>query len=463
MSAGRARAVFEALPAESLGLVKELIAAAESAGISLYLVGGPVRDYLLKRPIRDVDLLVAGPAGTDAEALAGLLSDDEIEVRTHGRFGTVSLRRADVTVDLATLRCETYSHPGALPSVAPGTLEEDLRRRDFTVNALAIPLVNLAAGDEVGVIDILEGMADLEARQLRVIHPRSFHDDPTRALRAARLAPRLGFVLSRRSRSALRDALRDGVFGAVSGDRLRREFEKLFSDATSGGNPADCLKLLHAWHVLSALEPGLSFEREAIAPLRRLGKILVSPPWRPRDFRPWVAGLCVWLAPLPPALRGRVVKRLSVRGEASRRIVEFAKSRNRWIKALGDARGRGAIDAELQGIDEEQLHALFASCEPRLRRRLVRWAAEDRDRRIPVTGRDLTNAGISGPVVGRALSRIRFAYLDGAVANREEGLALAREVVRRSGRSSAKRAPRRRVAPRKSVPRDSSETRRSES
>ena len=448
MNVGRGKDVFDALPDESFALVERLIEAAEAMGISLYLVGGPVRDYLLGRSIRDLDLLVAGPDGVDAEALAERIADDTLRMRKHGRFGTLSISRDDVSLDLATLRSETYAHPGALPSVAPGTLEEDLERRDFTINALAIPLVRLASEDEVAVIDILDGLADIEAKQLRVIHPRSFHDDPTRALRAARLAPRLGFNLSRSSRSVLRDALRDGVFGAVSGERLRRELEKLFAEASHGVNPATCLKRLQEWHVLSALEPGLSFERDAVAPLRRLGKLLAAPLWRFNDFRPWVAGLCLWLAPLPPALRSRVVKRFAVRGETSERIIEFPKSRNRWIKLLDSSRGRGAIDAALQGIDEERLHALFASCEPRVRRRLVRWAAEDRDRRIPVTGRDLTNAGISGPAVGRALARIRSAYLDGAVANREEGLALARELQQRSNRAS-KRSPRKGSAARR--------------
>jgi tRNA nucleotidyltransferase (CCA-adding enzyme) len=428
-----------------MDLIERLTQEADAAGFSLYLVGGAVRDFLLGLPVRDVDLSVAGPDGASAEALSERVAGNEFQVRKHGRFGTLRISTVEVGVDLATLRSESYPHPGALPKVGAGTFEEDLQRRDFTINALAIPLIGLDRNSEITVIDIQGGLEDLEAKQLRVNHSKSFHDDPTRALRAARLAPRLGFTLSRDSRSSLRDALRDGAFGAVSGDRLRREFERLFADASRGQNPAEPLKLLQDWHVLSVLEPGLSFERKAVTPLRRLGKLLAMPLWRTRDFRPWVAGLCIWLAPLPPALRGRVVKRLSIRGEASNRIVGFAKSRNRWTKLLERARGRGAIDGLLQGIDEEQFHALFASSDPRIRRRLERWAAEDRDRRPPVTGRDLENAGITGPAVGRALSRIRSAYLDGAVANREEALALARELQQRSSRTRKQSRPERRA------------------
>jgi len=124
--------------------------------------------------------------------------------------------------------------------------------------------------------------------------------------------------------------------------------------------------------------------------------------------------------------------------------VDFAKSSARWIKALEGTRGRGAVDRVLSGLDEERLFALCASCSPLLRRRVVRWAAEDRDRRIPVTGRDLVNAGFEGEVVGVALDRVRSAYLDGEVANREEAMALAREIQRRSrGKRGAARKKKR--------------------
>jgi tRNA nucleotidyltransferase (CCA-adding enzyme) len=282
-----------------------------------------------------------------------------------------------------------------------------------------------------------------------VLHPRSFHDDPTRVLRAARLSTRLSLRLSRGSRSYLRDALRDGAFGRVSGDRLRREFEKIFSDAIRGGRPVVALEQLESWHVLGAIEPGLTLDPKAKPALRKLGKLLANPAWRSREIRPWVAGLCLWLAPLSPAMRRRTVKRLSIRGDVGGKIVDFVKARRRWIKALEGTRGRGAVDLVLSELDEEQLVALCASCEPLLRRRVVRWAAEDRDRRSPVSGRDLVNAGLEGPVVGAALARIRAAFLDGEVANREEAIALAREIQRNAARK-AKRKKSPKSAPAKS-------------
>jgi tRNA nucleotidyltransferase (CCA-adding enzyme) len=324
--------------------------------------------------------------------------------------------------------------------VGPGSLEQDLRRRDFSINALAIPLSE-DAGDQVQIIDVADGVGDLEARRLRILHGRSFHDDPTRALRAARLAGRLGFSLSRETRNALRDAQRDGAFGPVSGDRLRREIAKCFSDAALGLDPAVALRLLSDWHVLPTLEPGLSLPREAVVPIRRLGRMLEEPLWRTGRQRPWVSGLALWLAPLDGGLRRRTLSRFSVRGDAGKRITAFADSLAGRLEVLSGTRGRGAIDALLAEIDEETLHALHASAAPTLRRRITRWAVEDRTRRLPVSGNDLLDLGLSGSGVGEVLSRLRSAFLDGEVANREEAIALAQELVR-----SRRQRPRRAAA-----------------
>jgi tRNA nucleotidyltransferase (CCA-adding enzyme) len=437
--------VLRNLPEPAAALTRGVVDAADQTGELLYLVGGPVRDLLLGRALRDVDLLIEGVDGEGADALARRAAPADARVVGHDRFGTVTIETAETAIDLATTRSETYAHDGALPTVAAGTLEEDLRRRDFTVNALALPLSQAARSRRSGIVDLDGGLADLERKKLRVLHGRSFHDDPTRALRAARLAPRLGFTLSRGSRSALRDALRDGAFGDVSGDRLRREMIKLFSDAGGGLDPVRALRLLSDWHVLGAFEPGLGLPAAAVPILRRVGRAVESPPWRVVRWRPWVTGLGVWLAEVPPQMRRRTLQRFSVRGGLSKRIAGFAKTRDRTLRALGKARGRGAIDALLRDLAEEELHAMHAWAAPALRRRIVRYADEDRHRRLPVTGADITELGLSGPAIGRALERIRAAYLDGTIRSREEALALAREVARpgRSGRrrASSPRAP----------------------
>jgi len=221
----------------------------------------------------------------------------------------------------------------------------------------------------------------------------------------------------------------------VGGERLRREFEKLFSDARLGLDPVLALRQLASWGVLPALEPGLDWPKSAAAPVRRLGKALAESPWKAQRCRPWVPGFALWLAPQRPRLRKKALERLAVRGETADRIVGFPKERDRVLGRLGRARGRGAVDGLLSGTHEEVLHALYASAEPAVRQRILRWAAEDRGRRSPVNGDDLTAIGVEGPAVGQLLARIRVAHLDGAIANREEAMALAVEWTGRQARA----------------------------
>ncbi len=430
----RAHAALASLPPASAELVRTVLRAADTDGVSVLLVGGPVRDWLLGRPLVDIDLLIEDPDPARAGALAARAAGAAGKVTRYERFGTAELRTPEAAIDFATVRSESYAHAGALPTVAPGDLAQDLARRDFSVNALALPLSRAARARHPEIVDLFDGMADLAARRLRILHEKSFHDDPTRALRAGRLGPRLDFSLAPGSRVALRSALRDGCFGPVSGDRLRRELERVFEDAHRGLDPAHALRLLDDWHVLGALEPGLRLPRESALPLRRLGRAIAQPPWKSGRWRAWMAGFGVWLGPLPAALRRRALRRFGVRGEPARRVADLPQEAERAVRALARGRGRGAIDAVLGDLSEEALYAVYAGAPPALRRRVVRYASDDRHRRLPVTGDDLVAAGLAGPSVGRALERIRSAYLDGALHSREEALALAQEVARRRRR-----------------------------
>lgn len=443
--------------AEALGSLPEavstrvvrLASAAEARHLALYLVGGPVRDLLLGRALRDADLTVAAPAGTGiGEATAELAREVALpgdRVVVHPRFGTLRIElEGGAAIDLATVRREHYDAPGALPSVAPGSLDDDLRRRDFTLNALALALNDAAREASGELAQAADGLAHLAAGELHVFHAASFRDDPTRALRAARFAARFGFRLARDARAALRSALRRGAFGAVSGERYAAELEKLFAEAEAGGDPARALALLDEWHVLQALEPGLHLPRLAGAPLRRLSRALAA---GAIGRRAWVAGLMVWLAALPAPLARRTLARLAIRGALATRISAFARTREAALRALARARGRGAVDAALRALPPEELAALLASAPRTAQRRIERHAAEDRDVRLPVTGDDLVAIGLAGPDVGRALARIRAALLDREVATRDDALALARELAERTRRSTSaarRRAPLRR-------------------
>jgi tRNA nucleotidyltransferase (CCA-adding enzyme) len=183
-----------------------------------YLVGGAVRDLLLDAKTRDIDIAVEGDARSAARAVADRLGG---QVRGYERFGTADVLMPDNTIyHLATTREETYDAPGALPTVTPASLAEDLRRRDFTVNTLAVGLT----GDDLGhLYDPFGGLADLESKAIRVLHDRSFLDDPTRLLRAVRYATRLEFGLDPETERLAREAVAADALSTVSGKRIRAD------------------------------------------------------------------------------------------------------------------------------------------------------------------------------------------------------------------------------------------------
>jgi tRNA nucleotidyltransferase (CCA-adding enzyme) len=226
-----------------------------------HLVGGAVRDLLLDGAPVDLDLVVEGDGPAAARAAAERLGG---EVREHGRFATATVTAGELAFDVVTARAESYPRPGALPEVRPGTLEEDLARRDFTVNAMALSLHR----DTLGGLRWFPGaLDDLEAGVLRILHPRSFRDDPTRLLRLVRYGARLGFDPDARTDALARDALADGALAAVSTARVGGELRLLCAEPNS---PA-ALARVHALGLEGALHE--SFEARPDLAERALGQL----------------------------------------------------------------------------------------------------------------------------------------------------------------------------------------------
>ena len=189
----------------------------------IYLVGGPVRDVLLNVSIKDLDFGVEGDALALAQQLAEELGGKLV---THPKFMTATVVLPDTQIDLVSARKEVYPRPGDLPRVSPGSIAEDLSRRDFSINALALSLWEKVPQ----VLDPEGGLADLDAGVVRVLHDKSFRDDPTRVLRAVRYEQRLGFALEDQTRGWLADALVKGFLEKVSGDRIRQELARIFDE-----------------------------------------------------------------------------------------------------------------------------------------------------------------------------------------------------------------------------------------
>jgi tRNA nucleotidyltransferase (CCA-adding enzyme) len=232
-----------------------------AGGAAAYAVGGPVRDLLRAEPSRDADIAVEGDAVAVARRLAEALGDGRVTV--HRAFGTAVVRAAGFRVDLAATRSERYPHPVSLPVVSPAGIEADLARRDFTVNALAAGLSGSRAGE---LLDPYDGRADLASGTIRILHPGSFRDDPTRIFRAARYAARLGFALDGDTERRARDAVAEGLVGELSGARVRAEVIALLGE--SAATVAAALALAEALGLLAAAGPGL-----APAPEERIDRL----------------------------------------------------------------------------------------------------------------------------------------------------------------------------------------------
>lgn len=240
------------LPKELRKFLQPLLDKAYSEEIPLYLVGGCVRDLILGRPALDIDVVVEGTAAPLAKACAKLYKGKLI---SHVAFLTHTLQlKRGRHLDLATARTETYSESAALPVVEPASLQEDLYRRDFSINAIAM---SLNVNDFGHLWDPFGGIEDLEQKKLRVLHAESFRDDPTRIYRAARFAGRFGFELDWRTREWLAEAVAQQLLTRLSNARVREELVPLLMEK----DPRPAFEHLAEWNVLSFLVPNLKWEK----------------------------------------------------------------------------------------------------------------------------------------------------------------------------------------------------------
>jgi len=379
-------ALRRALPDPDRQLFSAAVAAAVAEGVALWVVGGAVRDLAAAIPLHDIDLAVDRDAEAVARRVAAAVGG---EVRCEPRFGTAvvtarGLNGAAQHLDIAVLRTEQYARPGALPTVQPSaSIEDDLRRRDFTVSALAV----CAAGPQAGrLADPCGGLRDLAARRLRVLHPRSVADDATRLWRGARLAARLHLRPDAETQAVIEDGRR--WLAPISGARLWAEVERTAAERRLLAT----VRRLAAWGVLDAVAPGWRLAPEAAAALRR----------RTGPIDPALL-LAVLLAPCPAAVREQALRRLTAPGPAQAAV--------RATAGLLEA----ALEPELTPEVLERLtdaspvarvaaRWLDPARQPAVQRQVARWERT----RSPLDAHALQELGVPrGPLLGEALRRLR--------------------------------------------------------
>lgn len=398
----------------------------------LYIVGGVVRDVLLDRPVKEFDLVLEGESAVFAEFIVKKFGG---RVLIHSKFGTatwmindstlkrinvpsLSLADSSLSFDIVSARAETYASPGALPTVTRSHILDDLRRRDFTINAMAIRLDGEHFGE---LVDVCDGEADLERRVIRVLHPSSFIDDPTRMFRAIRYAERYGFKLEPETRKLFDDEAKD-VFSKLSGERIRHEFDLVFEES----DPAGVLKKIKETGLLAVFRALLMDVDD-----ERLKKIVDTPEGGQDKFViPEILsfrqslGWILFLMDVPTQFINEIGTRFSFPAVLTRSVQDASK----LIKNL-------PMTSEWKPsqwtfyLDELPLLSVYAvwlsSGHPSIHEYLVNW----RSIKPHANGDDLKALHIQpGPRFKEILNQLRAAWLDGDVKTKEEEKFLLRRL-----------------------------------
>jgi len=397
------------LPAELSRFLHSAGRVAAERRENLYLVGGAVRDLLLGESNYDLDLVVEG----EGPALAAALAQDS-KLTVHRRFGTAKFRWQQWSVDLATARRESYSRPGALPRVTPGSIGDDLWRRDFSVNAMAIALNPRSFGS---FMDLYDGREDLGAGLLRILHERSFIDDATRIWRGLRYEQRLGFKFERNTLRLLKENA--VMLDTISGDRLRYELECVLAEEC----PERVIRRAAQLGILASLHPkfeGNGWLRQRYGRARRL-------------THPQSPSATLYLALLAYRLteeqKEELISKLRLTKPVSRTLRDTTGLNSR-LKQLAAAQIKPSRIYDL--VHSYDITAVTAAmltvAESPAGLRLRRYLDKLRFVKTALSGTDLKAMGVTpGPGFREIINKLRRARLDGQANSRQDEEALARK------------------------------------
>lgn len=416
-------------------VIQRIAELATGAGIALWLVGGSVRDLLLARPCDDLDFVAGSEPRRLARLLESRLGGTAGPMTPFGTFrwfpndktaGRLSLTpdRLPQHVDFADARAETYAAQAALPKVFSSSLRQDLLRRDFSINALALPVAPTAGA----IVDPTGGLADLDAGVIRVLHPLSFHDDPLRILRAWRFRARFGFEIEPRT-AELMQVARPALAG-ITGTRLRNEIDLLLREESPGA----ILLAMQQADLLTAIHPDFRVPEDVEWRLRRARGLQGLPACSDARSRLWHA--------LASGIEPDAMPSFCERLQIAPKLVESMEAAARLLRQpglLADA-DAGALQFvnRLLRIPTPALCSLAQlTADATLRERLADWLRRWPQTGTHVDGHDVLAAGLApGPAVARILLTLRVARFEGRVGSQAEEKSLLARLVKAEKQSA---------------------------
>lgn len=427
------RALRRVLGESISDLIEGIARFAHDEGLPLYLAGGVVRDLQLKQRTTDLDFVAEGDAIAFANSLARRYGGS---VQAHKPFGTAKWLLDDAAaerlaltcdespghIDFVTARRETYAQPTALPKTAPSSIQRDMQRRDFSINALAIQLSPLSQFGRL--LDDCGGGADLDQKLIRALHPQSFVDDPTRILRAIRYARRLGFDLETETAELLRAAL--PYLGRVTGQRLRNEIDLILREKQA----AAIMLHLQELGALTIIHPAFRLASSLPALIESCNRLI--PPWvRGAPDNQTLRWNMIMLG-VGGARVGALCERLALTKALTQSIVSSARLAERLRLLESPVTRPSAVTRTLDDYPDSALQVAWhlAAETPGVKTLIATYASDWRQRRPTISGKDLKNMGIPpGPRYRSLLDQLRFAWIDGEVRSVEDERALLRQLL----------------------------------
>ncbi|HAW50618.1 TPA: hypothetical protein DCX16_06690 [bacterium] len=392
-------------------LIEKARMVADSMDVFCYVIGGFVRDIIIGEIHRSLDLLIVGDGVEFAKRFSSLFPKSHIAL--HHRFKTANITLEDGTqIDIATSRSETYKRPGALPDVKAASLKKDLKRRDFTINTLAVLINKKYKGR---LVDIFSGMDDIKERKIRILHPKSFIDDPTRIFRAIRFESRLGFRMDTETEKMAKESINMNALSHISRERIRNELFFILSDE----RPQRALVRLKELGVLSTIYPRLSVDEkgfmdayDAFLQISIFGEEI--------DIS--IINLMVLTDKLSSEELENFLSHLKFKVDIKKKLKEIRKKkgivtflRRKYLK-------NSEIYEKLKDISIEGLIYLMSKTKNKLvKKRIFLFLTSLKDEKIYLSGDDLKAFGIKpGPIYRKLLKNLFHLKLDGVIKTRDD-------------------------------------------